>query len=61
MSECRGLYASAKKFVGWPITPGFEFSGVVESYVLTSGAHIALAARSALVCVDTPPSALVLL
>lgn len=26
-----GLYASAKKFVGWPITPGLEFSGVVES------------------------------
>lgn len=24
-----GLYESAKKFVGWPITPGFEFSGVV--------------------------------
>ena len=21
-----GLYESAKKFVGWPITPGFEFS-----------------------------------
>lgn len=25
-----GLYPSAKKYVGWPITPGFEFSGVVE-------------------------------
>lgn len=25
-----GLYASAKKFVGWPITPGFEFSGFVR-------------------------------
>ncbi len=24
-----GLYTSAKKFVGWPITPGFEFSGTV--------------------------------
>jgi synaptic vesicle membrane protein VAT-1 len=24
-----GLYASAKEFVGWPVTPGFEFSGVV--------------------------------
>lgn len=22
-----GLYESAKKYVGWPITPGFEFSG----------------------------------
>lgn len=26
-----GLYASAKKYVGWPITPGFEFAGVVEA------------------------------
>lgn len=26
-----GLYASAKEYVGWPITPGFEFSGTVES------------------------------
>lgn len=26
-----GLYESAKKFVGWPITPGFEFSGIVKS------------------------------
>lgn len=25
-----GLYPSAKEYVGWPITPGFEFSGVVE-------------------------------
>lgn len=24
-----GVYESAKKFVGWPITPGFEFSGVI--------------------------------
>jgi NADPH:quinone reductase-like Zn-dependent oxidoreductase len=24
-----GLYASAKKYVGWPITPGFEASGEV--------------------------------
>jgi len=24
-----GLYPSAKKYVGWPITPGFEFSGRV--------------------------------
>ncbi len=23
-----GLYESAKKFVGWPITPGFEFAGI---------------------------------
>lgn len=26
-----GLYSSAKKYVGWPITPGFEFAGVVEA------------------------------
>lgn len=24
-----GVYSSAKEFVGWPITPGFEVSGVV--------------------------------
>ncbi|HVY29921.1 MAG TPA: medium chain dehydrogenase/reductase family protein [Polyangiaceae bacterium] len=24
-----GLYESAKKYVGWPITPGFEIAGVV--------------------------------
>lgn len=26
-----GLYASAKEYVGWPITPGFELSGTVEA------------------------------
>ncbi len=26
-----GLYASAKKYVGWPITPGFEVSGHVDA------------------------------
>lgn len=26
-----GLYASAREYVGWPITPGFEVSGVVEA------------------------------
>ncbi len=26
-----GLYPSAKKYVGWPITPGFEFSGEVAA------------------------------
>ena len=25
-----GVYESAKKFIGWPITPGFEFSGYVK-------------------------------
>ena len=25
-----GLYESAKRFVGWPIIPGFEFSGIVS-------------------------------
>jgi NADPH:quinone reductase-like Zn-dependent oxidoreductase len=26
-----GLYRSAREFVGWPITSGFEGAGVVES------------------------------
>jgi NADPH:quinone reductase-like Zn-dependent oxidoreductase len=26
-----GLYASAKEFVGWPITPGFEVAGVIAA------------------------------
>jgi NADPH:quinone reductase-like Zn-dependent oxidoreductase len=26
-----GVYESAKRFVGWPITPGFEFAGTVKS------------------------------
>ncbi len=26
-----GVYESAKRLVGWPITPGFEFSGIVSS------------------------------
>jgi NADPH:quinone reductase-like Zn-dependent oxidoreductase len=26
-----GLYASAKEYVGWPITPGFEVSGVIAA------------------------------
>lgn len=26
-----GLYQSAKDYVGWPITPGFEFAGEVEA------------------------------
>jgi len=25
-----GFYASAKEYVGWPITPGFDFSGFVD-------------------------------
>jgi len=25
-----GFYASAKKYIGWPITPGFDFSGIVN-------------------------------
>jgi NADPH:quinone reductase-like Zn-dependent oxidoreductase len=40
-----GLYKSAKEFVGWPITPGFEFSGKIvacgrEISDLTKGAAI---------------------
>lgn len=26
-----GFYASAKEYIGWPVTPGFEFSGIVTS------------------------------
>jgi NADPH:quinone reductase-like Zn-dependent oxidoreductase len=26
-----GIYSSAKKYVGWPITPGFEVAGVIEA------------------------------
>lgn len=26
-----GLYQSAKELVGWPITPGFEYSGIVKA------------------------------
>merc|ERR1712000_177502 len=26
-----GLYSSQKKYVGWPCTPGFEYSGIIES------------------------------
>ena len=26
-----GLYKSAREFVGWPITPGFEFAGIVDA------------------------------
>jgi len=26
-----GVYSSAKEFIGWPITPGFEVSGVVKA------------------------------
>jgi len=31
-----GLYASAKEYVGWPITPGFEFAGTVPA----AGRHL---------------------
>jgi NADPH:quinone reductase-like Zn-dependent oxidoreductase len=26
-----GYYASAREYVGWPITPGFEFAGIVST------------------------------
>jgi NADPH:quinone reductase-like Zn-dependent oxidoreductase len=26
-----GVYSSAKEFVGWPITPGFEVAGVITA------------------------------
>lgn len=39
-----GLYASAKEYVGWPITPGFEFSGVVRA--VGAGADASLVGRT---------------
>jgi NADPH:quinone reductase-like Zn-dependent oxidoreductase len=39
-----GLYESAKKYVGWPITPGFEFSGVVRA--AGPGADAAMVGRT---------------
>jgi len=27
-----GLYESAKKFVGWPIVPGFDIAGIIQSH-----------------------------
>jgi NADPH:quinone reductase-like Zn-dependent oxidoreductase len=39
-----GLYASAKEYVGWPITPGFEVAGVVDA--VGEGVHdLAVGAR----------------
>jgi NADPH:quinone reductase-like Zn-dependent oxidoreductase len=32
-----GVYASAKKYVGWPITPGFEFAGTVKQIAPAPG------------------------
>ena len=34
-----GLYESALRYVGWPIVPGFDFSGVVEFAHPLSGFH----------------------
>lgn len=34
-----GLYESAKKYVGGPITPGFEFSGTVEAAAKDGSSH----------------------
>lgn len=39
-----GLYKSARELVGWPITPGFEFSGTVAG----------LGSRAAALAVGTP-------
>ncbi|MBI4574768.1 MAG: zinc-binding dehydrogenase [Planctomycetes bacterium] len=35
-----GLYASARRYVGWPITPGFEFAGTVEAAGPASAAPV---------------------
>jgi NADPH:quinone reductase-like Zn-dependent oxidoreductase len=34
-----GIYESAKELVGWPITPGFEFAGVVEAVGAGAALH----------------------
>lgn len=52
-----GLYASAKEYVGWPITPGFEFAGHVDAVGpgvedLAPGARVFGVTRS----VVTPPT-----
>jgi synaptic vesicle membrane protein VAT-1 len=39
-----GLYESAKKYVGWPITPGFEVAGNVQA--VGAGVDPALVGRS---------------
>ena len=39
-----GLYESAKKYVGWPITPGFETAGVIDAF--GPGAEEACAAQN---------------
>lgn len=40
-----GLYSSAKKYVGWPITPGFEVAGIIKQVgskvkTLEPGQHV---------------------
>jgi NADPH:quinone reductase-like Zn-dependent oxidoreductase len=44
-----GIYSSAKKYVGWPITPGFEASGVV----LKCGSNVTQFAVGTKVCALT--------
>jgi synaptic vesicle membrane protein VAT-1 len=39
-----GVYSSAKKYVGWPITPGFEFAGTVRQ-IGTGVTHVAVGQR----------------
>jgi NADPH:quinone reductase-like Zn-dependent oxidoreductase len=34
-----GLYESAKKFVGWPIVPGFDVAGTIEAIGESSGSN----------------------
>lgn len=41
-----GVYASAKKYVGWPITPGFEFAGTVKSVGVRSSGDADIAPGS---------------
>ena len=39
-----GLYESAKRFVGWPIVPGFDVAGTIESVGTGTGTGTALVA-----------------
>ena len=52
-----GLYASARKYVGWPITPGFELVGRPHD-VLTQAPVIAFMNASCWACIASKPGIL---
>ena len=47
-----GLYESAKKYVGWPITPGFEVAGTVGA--VGPGARVCVCALCHSVTLSVP-------